>query len=205
MTDDAMIAETAGLPVVLVMGSEDNLKITTPEDMGRAERIMGFRQYITRIGTGFDVHGFCPGDHVFLGGVRIPHEFGLEGHSDADAALHAMTDALLGAIGDGDIGTHFPPTDEKWRGAASSAFARYAAALVRERGGAICNVDITIICERPKITPHRDAMRKKIASMLDIDETAVSVKATTTEGLGFTGRREGIAAQAVASVRLPMA
>ena len=204
MTDDAMIAEKFGLTVALVMGSEDNIKITTREDMTRAERIMGHGQAITRIGTGFDVHGFCPGDHVILGGVKITHDFGLEGHSDADAALHALTDALLGALGDGDIGTHFPPTDEQWRDAASSAFLSHAASLVRERGGDISNVDVTIICERPKITPHRASMRTAIAAMLDIDEAAVSVKATTTEGLGFTGRREGIAAQAVAAIRLPL-
>jgi 2-C-methyl-D-erythritol 4-phosphate cytidylyltransferase/2-C-methyl-D-erythritol 2,4-cyclodiphosphate synthase len=172
--------------------------------MKRAERIVGSHQTITRIGTGFDVHGFCPGDHVVLGGVKITHDFGLEGHSDADAALHALTDALLGAIGDGDIGAHFPPTDPQWRGAASAAFLRHAAALIRDRGGEISNVDVTIICERPKITPHRTAMRAEIAAMLDIDESAVSVKATTTEGLGFTGRREGIAAQAVAAIRLPL-
>ena len=203
MTDDAMIAEKFGLSVALVMGNEDNIKITTQEDMTRAERIMGYSQAVTRIGTGFDVHVFCPGDHVMLGGVKIAHDFGLEGHSDADAALHALTDALLGAIGDGDIGTHFPPTDAQWRDADSSAFLRHAASLVRHRDGDIANVDVTIICERPKITPHRAAMRTKIAAMLEIDEAAVSVKATSTEGLGFTGRREGIAAQAVAAVRVP--
>jgi 2-C-methyl-D-erythritol 4-phosphate cytidylyltransferase/2-C-methyl-D-erythritol 2,4-cyclodiphosphate synthase len=138
-----------------------------------------------------------------LGGVRIPHDFGLEGHSDADAALHALTDALLGAIGDGDIGTHFPPTDPQWRNADSAAFLRHAAALVAARGGVIANVDVTIICERPKIGPHREAIRGRMAEILSIDVAAVSVKATTTEGLGFTGRREGIAAQAVAAVRVP--
>jgi 2-C-methyl-D-erythritol 4-phosphate cytidylyltransferase/2-C-methyl-D-erythritol 2,4-cyclodiphosphate synthase len=203
MTDDAMIAAKSGLSVALVMGNEDNIKITTREDMTRAERIMGLHQAVTRIGTGFDVHAFCPGDHVILGGVKIAHGFGLEGHSDADAALHALTDALLGAIGDGDIGTHFPPTDARWRDAASSAFLKHAASLVRGRGGNITNVDVTIICERPKITPHRAAMLTEIAAMLDIGEEAVSVKATTTEGLGFTGRREGIAAQAVAAIRMP--
>jgi len=203
MTDDAMIAAKSGLSVALVMGNEDNIKITTREDMTRAERIMGLHQAVTRIGTGFDVHAFCPGDHVILGGVKIAHDFGLEGHSDADAALHALTDAILGAIGDGDIGTHFPPTDARWRDAASSAFLKHAASLVRGRGGNITNVDVTIICEQPKITPHRAAMRTAIAAMLDIGEEAVSVKATTTEGLGFTGRREGIAAQAVAAIRMP--
>jgi 2-C-methyl-D-erythritol 4-phosphate cytidylyltransferase/2-C-methyl-D-erythritol 2,4-cyclodiphosphate synthase len=204
MTDDAMIAEQAGLPVALVMGSEDNIKITTREDMARAARRLEGSVGITRIGSGFDVHAFCPGDHVMLGGVRIPHDFGLEGHSDADAALHALTDALLGAIGDGDIGAHFPPTDPRWRGADSAAFLRHAAALVASRGGTIANVDVTIVCERPKIGPHRDAIRQRMAAILDLDVTAVSVKATTTEGLGFTGRREGIAAQAVAAVRMPV-
>lgn len=204
MTDDAMIAAESGLTVALVMGNEDNIKITTPQDMTRAERLLDQRPTITRIGTGFDVHAFCPGDHVVLGGVKIAHEFGLEGHSDADAALHALTDAILGAIGDGDIGSHFPPSDPQWRNAASAAFLRHAAALVRKRDGDFANVDVTIICERPKITPHRAAMRSGIAAILEIDEGAVSVKATTTEGLGFTGRREGIAAQAVAAVRLPV-
>ena len=203
MTDDSMIAEKFGLSVALVMGNEDNIKITTQEDMTRAERIMGYNQAVTRIGIGFDVHVFCPGDHVMLGGVKIAHDFGLEGHSDADAVLHALTDALLGAIGNGDIGTHFPPTDAQWRDADSSAFLKHAASLVRQCDGDIANVDVTIICERPKITPHRAAMRTKIAAMLEIDEAVVSVKATTTEGLGFTGRREGIAAQAVAAVRVP--
>lgn len=203
LTDDAMIAEAAGLPVALVMGSEDNIKITTRDDMTRAARFIEASVGITRIGSGFDVHAFCPGDHVMLGGIRIPHEFGLEGHSDADAALHALTDALLGAIGDGDIGSHFPPTDPKWRGADSAAFLRHAASLVADRGGLIANVDVTIICERPKIGPHRDAIRGRIADILSLDIGAVSVKATTTEGLGFTGRREGIAAQAVAAIRVP--
>jgi len=202
MTDDAMIAEEAGLPVALVMGSEDNIKITTEDDLERAARLLRAPAGITRIGSGFDVHAFCPGDHVMLGGVRIPHDFGLEGHSDADAALHALTDALLGAIGDGDIGSHFPPTDPRWRNADSAAFLRHAAALVAGRGGAIANVDVTIICERPRIGPHRDAIRRRMAEILSIDIAAVSVKATTTEGLGFTGRREGIAAQAVAAVCL---
>ena len=204
MTDDAMIAENYGLSVALVMGNEDNIKITTQDDMERAERIISHRPTVTRIGTGFDVHQFCPGDHVILGGVKIAHDQGLEGHSDADAALHALTDALLGAIGAGDIGTHFPPSDERWRGVDSSAFLAHAASLIRGRGGKISNVDLTIICERPKITPYHPTMRSRIAAILDIDEAAVSVKATTTEGLGFTGRREGIAAQAVAAILVPM-
>jgi len=202
-TDDAMVAEKAGLPVGIVMGSESNLKITTQDDMQTAERALGAASLITRIGTGFDVHKFCPGDHVILGGVRIDHDHGLEGHSDADAALHAITDAVLGAIGDGDIGSHFPPSDEQWRGADSAAFLRHAAGLAEARGGTIDNVDVTIICERPKIGPHRDAIRKRIAEIIGVSIGSVSVKATTTETLGFTGRREGIAAQAVAAVRLP--
>lgn len=202
LTDDSMVAERAGLPVALVMGSESNLKITTQEDMAQAERVLG-GGLITRIGTGFDVHRFGPGDHVILGGITIAHDFGLEGHSDADAALHAITDALLGAIGNGDIGSHFPPSDEQWRGADSAAFLRHAAALVTARGGMIDNVDVTLICEAPKIGPHREVMRGRIAEILGISLSGVSVKATTTEGLGFTGRREGIAAQAVAAIRLP--
>jgi 2-C-methyl-D-erythritol 4-phosphate cytidylyltransferase/2-C-methyl-D-erythritol 2,4-cyclodiphosphate synthase len=203
LTDDAMIAEKAGLPVTLVMGSEDNIKITTPEDMKRVQQLLAGSAGITRIGFGFDVHEFRAGDHVMLCGVRIPHEKGLEGHSDADAGLHALTDALLGAIGDGDIGMHFPPSDPKWRDADSSDFLRHAGTLIAGRNGAIANVDVTLICESPKIGPHRESMRQRIAHILDIDLSRVSVKATTTEGLGFTGRREGIAAQAVASVILP--
>jgi len=203
LTDDAMVAEQAGLTVALVSGSEDNIKITTRTDIERAARLLEARGAITRIGTGFDVHAFCPGDHVMLCGVRVPHDRGLEGHSDADAGLHAVTDAILGAIGDGDIGSHFPPSDPQWRDADSAAFLRHAAALVRGRGGDIVNVDVTLVCERPKIGPHRAAMRARVAEILAVDVAAVSVKATTTEGLGFTGRREGIAAQAVAAVRLP--
>jgi 2-C-methyl-D-erythritol 4-phosphate cytidylyltransferase/2-C-methyl-D-erythritol 2,4-cyclodiphosphate synthase len=204
LTDDAMVAERAGLPVALVMGSEANFKITTQEDMAQAERVLGGGGLITRIGTGFDVHRFGPGNHVILGGITIAHDHGLEGHSDADAALHAITDAVLGAIGDGDIGSHFPPSDPQWRDADSAAFLRYAAGLVAARGGMIDNVDVTLICEAPKIGPHRDVMRGRIAEILNIPLSGVSVKATTTEGLGFTGRREGIAAQAVAAIRLPV-
>jgi 2-C-methyl-D-erythritol 4-phosphate cytidylyltransferase/2-C-methyl-D-erythritol 2,4-cyclodiphosphate synthase len=155
-----------------------------------------------RTGQGFDVHRFTAGDHVWLCGVRIPHTQALEGHSDADVGLHALTDALLGAIGDGDIGQHFPDTDPAWRGAASHLFLADAARRVGERGGAISNVDVTILCEAPKVAPHREAMRARIAEILGIDAARVGVKATTTEGLGFTGRREGIAALAVATVAL---
>ena len=205
LTDDAMVAEHAGLSVALVMGSEDNVKITSREDLARAERTLAEALAITRVGTGFDVHRFCDGDHVMLCGVRVPHDHGLEGHSDADAGLHALTDAILGAIGESDIGAHFPPTDPKWRAAPSDIFLRHAAELVAAKGGEIANVDLTLICERPKIAPHRDAMRQRVAAILVLPLAAVGVKATTTEGLGFTGRREGIAAQAIAAVRLPRA
>jgi 2-C-methyl-D-erythritol 4-phosphate cytidylyltransferase/2-C-methyl-D-erythritol 2,4-cyclodiphosphate synthase len=156
-----------------------------------------------RTGQGFDAHRFAPGDHVCLCGVKIAHAMGLEGHSDADAGLHALTDAILGAIGAGDIGRHFPPTDEKWRGAPSSLFLVEAARLVAEANGAIVHCDVTLVCERPKIAPHREAMRARIAEILGVGIDRVSVKATTTDGMGFTGRGEGLAAQAVATVRLP--
>jgi 2-C-methyl-D-erythritol 4-phosphate cytidylyltransferase/2-C-methyl-D-erythritol 2,4-cyclodiphosphate synthase len=202
LTDDAAVAEAAGLDVRLVAGEEDNLKITTEDDLQRAARLLaGLLE--TRTGGGFDVHRFAPGDHVRLCGVDMPHNRALLGHSDADAGLHALTDALLGALGDGDIGSHFPPSDPAWRDADSGRFLQYAGGLVAQRGGRIVNLDVTLICERPKIGPHRDAMRARIASLLDIDIGRVSVKATTTEGLGFTGRREGIAAQATATVALP--
>ena len=202
-TDDAQLLELAGEPVALVQGSEDNIKITRDGDLARAARSLGRPEGETRVGTGFDVHAFAPGDHVWLGGVAIPHDRGLAGHSDADVALHALTDAVLGAIGAGDIGQHFPPTDPQWRGASSDRFLAHAAALVAARGGIVAHVDLTVVCERPKVGPHRAAMVARIAAILGIDPDRVSVKATTTEGLGFTGRREGIAAQAVATVRLP--
>lgn len=202
-TDDMALAELAGLTIVATPGEGSNMKVTNPEDFATAELLLGGHKSDVRTGSGFDVHRFCPGDHIWLCGLKIPHDHGLEGHSDADAGLHALTDALLGAIGDGDIGLHFPPTDERWRGATSSIFLAHAASLVREKGGVIQHCDLTIICERPKVGPHREAMRAKIAEILGIDLGRVSVKATTTEGLGFTGRREGIAAQALATVRLP--
>jgi 2-C-methyl-D-erythritol 4-phosphate cytidylyltransferase/2-C-methyl-D-erythritol 2,4-cyclodiphosphate synthase len=155
-----------------------------------------------RSGSGFDVHKFAQGDHIWLCGIKVSHTHALEGHSDADVGLHAITDALLGAIGEGDIGQHFPPTDARWKGAPSWKFLDHAAGLVAARGGTINHVDVTIICERPKVGPYRDTMKAKIAEILKIDPGRVSVKATTTEGLGFTGRREGIAAQAIATVRL---
>lgn len=201
LTDDAAVAEAADLAVALVQGDEDNVKLTTAEDFRRAERLFG--QAEIRVGTGFDVHRFGPGNLVMLCGVPVPHDHGLEGHSDADVGLHALTDALLGAIGAGDIGSHFPPSEPRWRGAASHLFVRHAAGLVRAQGGAIVNADLTLICERPKVGPHRRAMVAAVAEMLGVEPGRVSVKATTTEGLGFTGRREGIAAQAVVPVRLP--
>jgi 2-C-methyl-D-erythritol 4-phosphate cytidylyltransferase/2-C-methyl-D-erythritol 2,4-cyclodiphosphate synthase len=200
--DDIALAEAAGMKIGAVPGEEANLKITTASDLAFAERLIAGSGE-TRVGTGFDVHRFTTGDHLWLCGVRIPHERGLEGHSDADAGLHALTDAILGALAAGDIGRHFPPSEERWRGASSRLFLQHAAELVRERGGAILHCDITIICERPKIGPHRQAMRASIAGMLGLDISRVSVKATTTEGLGFTGRGEGLAAQAVATIRLP--
>ena len=180
-----------------------NLKLTVTGDFDLAQRLLSQPLADVRTGMGYDVHRFAKGDHVWLCGIRVVHEFGLEGHSDADVGLHALTDALLGAICAGDIGSHFPPTDERWRGASSHIFLDHAAALVRGMGGAIAHTDVTLICELPKIAPHREAMRRRIAEILGLDISRVSVKATTTEGLGFTGRREGIAAQAVATIRLP--
>jgi 2-C-methyl-D-erythritol 4-phosphate cytidylyltransferase/2-C-methyl-D-erythritol 2,4-cyclodiphosphate synthase len=202
-TDDIALAEQAGLRVVSVPGEEMNVKLTVMDDFDLADRLASQPLPDVRTGTGFDVHRFTKGDHVWLCGIRVPHEFGLEGHSDADAGLHALTDALLGAIGAGDIGSHFPPTDERWRGAPSHTFLEHAASLVRGMGGMIAHVDVTLVCERPKIAPIREEMRRRIAGILAIDVSRVSVKATTTEGLGFTGRREGLAAQAVATIRLP--
>lgn len=203
LTDDTAVAEHAGMAVALVPGNEDNFKITTREDLDRAERICGRMTGETRIGTGFDVHAFGDGDRVMLCGIEIAHHRGLEGHSDADVALHAITDALLGAIAEGDIGSHFPPSDPQWRGVASHVFLEHAAGLIADRDGTIGNIDLTIICEAPKIGPHRDAMRTSLAEILAIDIARISVKATTTEKLGFTGRSEGIAAQAAVTVRLP--
>lgn len=199
-TDDVAVAQAAGHHVMMVQGSESNIKITSAEDILRAERLLGAMSE-TRTGSGFDVHRFGPGDHIMLCGVRVPHEQGLIGHSDADAGLHALTDAILGAIGAGDIGQHFPPSDAKWRGAASDIFLAHAAALAADAGARIIHVDVTVICERPKVGPHRDAMRQRIADILKMDLRRVSVKATTTEGLGFTGRGEGLAAQALATLQ----
>jgi 2-C-methyl-D-erythritol 4-phosphate cytidylyltransferase/2-C-methyl-D-erythritol 2,4-cyclodiphosphate synthase len=202
LTDDAAVAERSALAVALVQGSEDNFKITTTADLERARRALAGPGE-TRLGTGYDVHRFAPGTGVWLCGVQVPHDAGLEGHSDADVALHAATDAVLGAIAAADIGRHFPPTDPKWKGASSDRFLAHAAGLVAALGGRIVHLDVTIVCERPKVGPHRAAMQARVAEILGIRQDRVSVKATTTEGLGFTGRREGIAAQAAATVWLP--
>jgi 2-C-methyl-D-erythritol 4-phosphate cytidylyltransferase/2-C-methyl-D-erythritol 2,4-cyclodiphosphate synthase len=202
-TDDAQVVERAGGRVVLVPGDPMLMKATYPEDFEMMERLAGAAR-IVRTGQGFDAHRFGPGDGVWLCGVKIAHDHALIGHSDADAGLHALTDAILGAVGEGDIGDHFPPTDPKWRGAASDLFLHHAAHLVRDKGGWIVNVDVTLICERPKIKPHRTAMRERIAAILDLPLDRVSVKATTTEAMGFTGREEGLAAQALATVETPV-
>jgi 2-C-methyl-D-erythritol 4-phosphate cytidylyltransferase/2-C-methyl-D-erythritol 2,4-cyclodiphosphate synthase len=201
-TDDAAVCEWFGHPVMTIPGEEAAFKVTTPEDFDKATRRLTERRE-TRVATGYDVHAFGPGDHLWLAGVRIAHEQTLIGHSDADPVLHALTDALLGAIADGDIGTHFPPTDEKWRGAASHLFLSDAARRVRERGGRIVHLDATIICVAPKIGPHRDAMRAAIAAAAGIEIGRIGLKATTSERLGFTGRREGIATLATATVEVP--
>ncbi len=203
LSDDAAVAERAGLTVSLVAGSETNLKVTAPEDLARAEGMLLARLGDIRTGQGIDVHPLGPGDHVWLCGIKVPHERALIGHSDADVGLHAITDAILGALGAGDIGQHFPPSDPKWRGAASDQFLHHAASLVAKRGGRIAHVDVTLVCERPKVSPHRPAMIARIAEILGLAPDRVSVKATTTEKLGFTGREEGIAAQAIATIRLP--
>jgi 2-C-methyl-D-erythritol 4-phosphate cytidylyltransferase/2-C-methyl-D-erythritol 2,4-cyclodiphosphate synthase len=200
-SDDVAIASMAGLAVEAVQGEDINLKVTTEKDFALAERLLSGGE--TRSAMGYDAHRFIAGDHVWLCGVKVPHDHGLEGHSDADAGLHALTDAVLGTIGAGDIGQHFPPTDERWRGAPSWKFLDHAAKLVKEKSGEILHCDVTLICERPKIGPHRDAMRARIAEILSLAIDRVSVKATTTEGMGYTGRREGLAAQAIATVRLP--
>ena len=200
LTDDAAVGEKAGLKVALVGSSEENFKITTTEDVIRAEKKI--MESNVRTGFGLDVHRFEDGDHVIICGIKIEHEQALAGHSDADVGLHALTDALLGAIGAGDIGTYFPPSDPQWRDVDSEVFLAKARDLVLEKGGYINNVDLTIVCEAPKIGPHRDAMTENVARILQIPEGHVGIKATTTETLGFTGRKEGIAAQAVATVTI---
>lgn len=199
-TDEAAVVERDGGVVRLIEGDPRLMKLTYPEDFAMAEALLP-RQI--RVGTGFDVHRWGPGEAVWLCGVEIPHDQALIGHSDADAGLHALTDAILGAMGDGDIGDHFPPTDPKWRGAASDLFLIHAVERLTARGGRLINVDVTLICERPKVKPHRQAMRERLAEILSLPIDAVSVKATTTEALGFTGRGEGLAAQAVATIELP--
>lgn len=202
-TDDAQVVEADGGRVALADGDPLLMKLTYPEDFDMAERLAGAAR-ITRTGQGFDAHRWGPGESVWLCGVEITHNETLIGHSDADAGLHALTDAILGAIGEGDIGDHFPPTDPKWKGAPSDLFLKHAAELVTARGGRLVNVDVTLICERPKIKPHRQAMRERLADILSLPLDRVSVKATTTEGMGFTGRGEGLAAQALATVETPL-
>jgi 2-C-methyl-D-erythritol 4-phosphate cytidylyltransferase/2-C-methyl-D-erythritol 2,4-cyclodiphosphate synthase len=200
-TDETTVARAAGLSVAAVEGNPALEKITTPDDFQRAEEWLASR-LTPRTGIGFDVHAFAGDGPIMMGGLEIPHTRGLAGHSDADVVLHAITDALLGAAGLGDIGEHFPPSDPRWKNASSDRFARHAASLIRDRGGIVDHVDCTVICEEPKLAPHRLEMRRKVAAILGLVEDQVSIKATTTEGLGFTGRREGIAAQAVTNIRL---
>ncbi|HWV55220.1 bifunctional 2-C-methyl-D-erythritol 4-phosphate cytidylyltransferase/2-C-methyl-D-erythritol 2,4-cyclodiphosphate synthase [Pseudorhodoplanes sp.] len=202
-TDDAALMEWAGHPVSTFEGETSNIKLTTPEDFMRAETMLRNRLTDIRTGMGFDVHEFEPGDHVTLGGVRIAHDQRLSGHSDADVVLHAAVDAILGALADGDIGAHFPPSDPQWKGATSDRFLKFAAERVAKRGGVIAHLDITVVSEAPKIGPHRDAMRARIAEIAGITPDRVGVKATTNEGMGFIGRREGMVAYATATIRLP--
>lgn len=204
--DDVEVARAAGIDVQIVPGSAENLKITLPEDFTRAANFLAHQSgenMDIRTGSGYDVHAFCPGDHVVLCGVKVAHDRALLGHSDADVGMHALTDALYGALAAGDIGQHFPPSDAKWKGAESHVFLQHAADLVRQRGYRISNVDVTLICEMPKIGPHAAAMRACLAGYLGVERARVSVKATTSEGLGFTGRKEGIAAQATATLLRP--
>lgn len=198
--DDVAVARAAGLDVAIVAGDEDNLKLTFPDDFARAEAILKGRRMDLRVGNGFDVHAFCDGDGVWLCGVKVPHGKALLGHSDADVGMHALTDAIYGALAEGDIGRHFPPSDPQWKGAASEIFLRHAIRLARAKGFQLANCDVTLICERPKVGPHAEAMRAALAAILQVDLERVSVKATTSERLGFTGREEGIAAMATAAL-----
>lgn len=204
-TDDGALVEWAGLPVHVFDGYPRNIKLTHHADFVTAERYLREEPmtYLTRLGTGFDVHAFCEGDHIWLGGIKVPHERGVVAHSDGDVILHALTDAILGALAHGDIGTHFPPSDPQWRGASSDRFLAHAVGLVRQRGGIVDHLDATLLCEKPRLGPYRDAMRQRIAAIAGLRMDQVSLKATTTEKLGFTGRGEGIAAQAAATIRLP--
>ncbi|MCW6509318.1 bifunctional 2-C-methyl-D-erythritol 4-phosphate cytidylyltransferase/2-C-methyl-D-erythritol 2,4-cyclodiphosphate synthase [Lichenifustis flavocetrariae] len=204
LTDDAAVAEFAGHQVFVFEGEPENTKITTLDDFARAEARIQSSLLDVRVGQGYDVHAFAPGDHVWLGGIKVPHDRTLLGHSDADVLLHAITDAILGAIGDGDIGAHFPPSQPQWKGAASDIFLKDAMARVAALGGIVAHIDATLVCERPKIGPHRDAIRERIAAITGLSIGRVAVKATTSERLGFTGREEGIAALAIATVRLPV-
>lgn len=198
--DDVEVARAAGIPVSIVTGEQDNIKLTYPGDFARAEAILKGRQMDIRLGNGFDVHAFTEGDHVWLCGVKIPHSRGLLGHSDADVGMHALTDAIYGALAEGDIGRHFPPSDPQWKGAESHIFLRHAVELAAKSGFRIANCDVTLICERPKIGPHADAMRKAISGIAGVESGRISIKATTSEQLGFTGRGEGIAAIATATL-----
>lgn len=198
--DDVEVARTAGLDVAIVEGEESNLKLTFPGDFARAEAALKGRAMDVRMGNGYDVHAFCPGDHVWLCGVRVPHSKGLLGHSDADVGIHALTDAIYGALALGDIGRHFPPSDPQWKGAASHVFLAHAIRMATETGFRLANCDVTLVCERPKIGPHALDMQRELARIMGVEETLVSVKATTSERLGFTGREEGIAALATAVV-----
>lgn len=201
--DDVEVARLAGIEVAIVPGEERNIKLTYPGDFARAEALLGGTGMQVRVGNGYDVHAFTGGDHLWLCGVRLAHERGLLGHSDADVGMHALTDAIYGALGAGDIGRHFPPSDPQWKGAASAIFLRHAIALARARGFELANCDVTLICERPKIGPHAEAMARALAEIMGVPADLVSVKATTSERLGFTGREEGIAAQASACLVAP--
>jgi 2-C-methyl-D-erythritol 4-phosphate cytidylyltransferase / 2-C-methyl-D-erythritol 2,4-cyclodiphosphate synthase len=198
--DDVEVARAAGLDVAIVEGDETNLKLTFPGDFPRAEAILRGRKMDVRLGNGYDVHAFTDGDHVWLCGVKIPHDKALLGHSDADVGMHALTDAIYGALAEGDIGRHFPPSDPQWKGAASHIFLSHAIGLARARGYRLGNCDVTLVCERPKIGPHAEAMQAELARIMGVEATQVSVKATTSERLGFTGREEGIAAIATATM-----
>jgi 2-C-methyl-D-erythritol 4-phosphate cytidylyltransferase/2-C-methyl-D-erythritol 2,4-cyclodiphosphate synthase len=202
-TDDAALAEWAGHRVSVFEGEAGNVKVTTNEDFVRAEILQLAALSDVRTGIGFDVHAFADGDHVMLGGVRIPHSRGVTGHSDADVVMHALVDAILGALADGDIGVHFPPSDPQWKGMSSDRFLIFACERVRARGGMIAHLDVTVVCETPHISPHRDAMRARIAAIAGVPLARVAVKATTSEKLGFTGRKEGIVAMTTATIRLP--
>ncbi|MES0861070.1 bifunctional 2-C-methyl-D-erythritol 4-phosphate cytidylyltransferase/2-C-methyl-D-erythritol 2,4-cyclodiphosphate synthase [Ruegeria sp. SCPT10] len=195
--DDVEVARAAGLDVTIVPGDPDNIKITRPEDFARAERILGLNMDV-RLGNGYDVHRFGDGDHVILCGVKVPHDRGLQGHSDADVGMHAVTDAIYGALAQGDIGQHFPPSDPQWKGAASEIFLRHAVELAQTMGYRISNADCTLVCEYPKIGPHAEKMRQEMSRIMGLQVDQVSVKATTSERLGFTGRSEGIASLATA-------